>query len=560
MAAIEHMFCKSIRAMLAGWGLATRIRELLGIGVGAFVAAGGCATHVTFRDHHHAAGAAGMAGFMNSGGAGSGRGGGDGGSATGGSNAGKGGKDGTDNSPAGAASDEGGTAGDDAGGAAGRAADSGGVGGTTATGGRGGREASGGGVGEVSGGSDSAGRAQAGSGSGGAPSCGPCAGGYVCSGGMCKTSCATDKDCRSDYFCSGNVCKVDAVQVGISSTHACIALADGTVRCWGQNGDRELGTTSPSDASTPQQVQGITTAKAVAASRTQSIALLDDGTVVFWGTRASEYIPSTSSAPPMTTYTTAASPTAISEIGTAKDIQASTETDRACVLMNDDTVRCWGFDTRSDGSTSFWPIPKSVDGVSNVSAIAMGNRFTCVVLSGNVGCWGWGTEHELGSAENFASDPVAVTGLSGSVSKIHSGDYFTCVLITSGAVECWGSNNYHQLGATAGDVFSSATPAITNGLSSVKDLSAGEANVCVVEATGGVTCWGDDTYAQLGDQQQNNGSGTPVSVQGLAGPASSVTSGFFNACAVLESGSVQCWGRSIGDLSATPTATPATVW
>src|SRR3569623_514661 len=62
------MFCKSIRPVLARLTLTTRIRELLGVVVGAFfVAAGGCATHVTFHKHH-GAGAAGMAGSMNSGG------------------------------------------------------------------------------------------------------------------------------------------------------------------------------------------------------------------------------------------------------------------------------------------------------------------------------------------------------------------------------------------------------------------------------------------------------------------------------------------------------------
>src|SRR6185369_11800111 len=69
------MFCKRVRALLSDRGVAT-IRELIGVGLGASVAAaGGCATHVTFRDHSHPAGAAGMAGFTSSGGAGTGTGG-----------------------------------------------------------------------------------------------------------------------------------------------------------------------------------------------------------------------------------------------------------------------------------------------------------------------------------------------------------------------------------------------------------------------------------------------------------------------------------------------------
>jgi cysteine-rich repeat protein len=388
-------------------------------------------------------------------------------------------------------------------------------------------------------------------------SCSACScGGYACTSTACKTSCASDNDCLSNYFCSGSACKVDAVQVSVCSTHACMVLADNTVRCWGQNTDRELGTTSTSDASTPQPVPGITNAKVVAASGTQTIVVNKDGTVDFWGKRAVSFDYTTSVA----SYTTATTPTVISGIATAKDLAASHENDRTCILMNDNTVRCWGFDVDSTGSTFFWASPNAISGLSNVTSLTTGNSFSCAVVSGGVWCWGLGIVNELGASTGASNVPVQVTGFDGSVSKIHSGDYHTCALLTSGEVQCWGGNQYQQLGPGPNGAFADPTPQKVPGLLAVKDLTGANAHTCALGTAGGIQCWGDDSQSQLGDQQQNMGGPSPVTVNGLGGSVTALASGFYTNCAVLQNGSVQCWGGSIGGLSSTPTPTPTTVW
>jgi cysteine-rich repeat protein len=388
-------------------------------------------------------------------------------------------------------------------------------------------------------------------------SCSACScGGYTCTSTACKTSCTSDSDCLSNYHCASGTCKVDAVQISICSTHACMVLADNTVRCWGQNGDSELGTASSGDQTTPQPVVGVTNAKVVAASGPQTIALMNDGTVAYWGKHAVSYNYTTF----MASYTTATSPTVIAGIATAKDLAASHENDRACVLMNDNTVRCWGFDVDSTGSTFFWSSPNTISGLSGVTSLTTGNNFSCAVMSGGVDCWGMGSEEELGNGAGYSNVPIAVTGLGASVSKIHSGDYFTCALLTSGAVQCWGSNQYNQLGAAAGGVFADGTPSTVSPLSNVKDFTTAATHACAVDTSGGIHCWGDDSQAQLGDQNQNAGSGTPVAVNGLGDSVTALGSGSYANCAVLANGSVQCWGGSIGGLSSTPTPTPTTVW
>ena len=65
--------------------------------------------------------------------------------------------------------------------------------------------------------------------------------------------------------------------------HACATLADGTVQCWGSNGDGQLADGTTIYRLTPVLVSGITTATSVSAGGAHTCAKLADGTVQCWG-------------------------------------------------------------------------------------------------------------------------------------------------------------------------------------------------------------------------------------------------------------------------------------
>ena len=165
-----------------------------------------------------------------------------------------------------------------------------------------------------------------------------------------------------------------------------------------------------------------------------------------------------------------------------------------------------------------------------------------MLTSGGVDCWGFGEFGELGNGTfytNYPSDgnatPVAVEGvggtgtLTGVTSLVSEGDGF-CALLTSGEVDCWGFGEGRALGNgsfyTTGKA-GSATPVEVEGvggtgtLTGVTSLVSAYSTYCALLTSGGVDCWGNGYYGQLGNgtfyTSSPEGSATPVKVEGVGG-------------------------------------------
>jgi predicted outer membrane repeat protein len=135
-----------------------------------------------------------------------------------------------------------------------------------------------------------------------------------------------------------------------------------------------------------------------------------------------------------------------------------------------------------------------------------------------------------------------VFGLASGVADVSVGHEHACALTTQGGVKCWGQNDYGQLGD--GTNFRRYTPVDVVGLNSgVVAISAGEYHTCAVLGTGGVKCWGSNTDGKLGDGTTQS-SNIPVDVHGLIGSIYKIVLGLNHTCALSGAGAVQCWGNN----------------
>jgi alpha-tubulin suppressor-like RCC1 family protein len=180
--------------------------------------------------------------------------------------------------------------------------------------------------------------------------------------------------------------------------------------------------------------------------------------------------------------------------------------DHTCALTGAGGIKCWGynfFGRLGDGTIIDRLTPVDVSGLtSGVTALAAGDSHTCAVTGagGGVKCWGWNGNGQLGDGTTTNhSTPVDVSGLTGGVTEVAAGYWHTCAVTGAGGVKCWGNNLYGQLGDGT-TISRSGTPVDVSGLASgVAALAAGGRHACVVTSAGGVKCWGDNGFGQLGD-------------------------------------------------------------
>ena len=224
----------------------------------------------------------------------------------------------------------------------------------------------------------------------------------------------------------------------------------------------------------------------------------------------------------------------------------------SCAVLADGSARCWGSASRLgtdevEEPDNLVPVRVKTEGVAaGPRTLDGGMLHTCAALdSGEVRCWGANHEGQLGddtTEERIL--PTPVLGIT-TVAAVSAGMQSSCALLADGSVSCWGPNAYGMLGL--GDpVDMSAVPVAISSLPPVEVLASSGVNNCVVLADGTVRCWGLNDFGQLGDGQGGAGaeSAVPVEVVGIS-DAVVVAAGGYHTCALLASGSVQCWGANL---------------
>ena len=348
---------------------------------------------------------------------------------------------------------------------------------------------------------------------------------------------------------------VTAIVAG--SSHTCALIAGGTVKCWGANNVGQLGDNSTTQRLTPTAVFGLSNVTAITAGQSHTCAVTTAGTVKCWGSNASGQLGDNSiinrHAP-------------VSVVGIASGGTAVTGGNQHTCALVSGGVKCWGSNVTGqvgDNSQTQRLTPVDVHGPDRRrNAIVTGYSHSCALLSGTgVQCWGLNLHGELGDGTLVAQrlTPVDVFGLTGATA-LTAGNRHTCALTGGGAVSCWGDDSSVQLGDNGAGQRS--TPTLVNGQPTVRAMSAGALHTCAIVGPGAVKCWGSNDQGQLGDNSIVQRP-TPTNVVGLAGGVAAVATGASHSCALTTAGGVKCWGDNtygqLGDNTQTQRLTPVNV-
>lgn len=243
--------------------------------------------------------------------------------------------------------------------------------------------------------------------------------------------------------------------------HTCV-IASGQPYCWGAAGFGRLGNgmvSGQSNVPIAVDTTGVLSGKtitAIAPGTSHTCAIASDQAAYCWGLNNNYQIGN----PSVSGYT--AVPVAVDTTtglaGKTVTIIASGVYHTCAVASGQ--MYCWGnngYGQIGNNTTAMQASPAAVTtsgvlGGKNISSVTVGYYHTCAVASGQVYCWGYNGFGSVGNSSSVdVSAPVAVD-TSGflygkTVTAIGRGDYHTCA-VASGQIFCWGWNNNSQLGST----------------------------------------------------------------------------------------------------------------
>jgi alpha-tubulin suppressor-like RCC1 family protein len=290
----------------------------------------------------------------------------------------------------------------------------------------------------------------------------------------------------------------DVVSLAAGAFHTCALRRDGRVACWGHGGHGLTGDgrTGAEDVRVPVHVEGVRGAVALAAGDGFTCALRDEGGVVCWGRNDMGQLGrgSTGSAEP---------PGPVAGLEAQDAVVAGRQ--HACALSQG-SVRCWGMavdgQVGPQAGAAFVTTPKPVDLGGPVQALAAGGYHTCARMrDGGVRCMGANDSGQLGTGGGGRPDdrrptPAPFLGVE-AADALALGSRFSCVLVSGGGASCAGYNGQGQLGDGTTRLRRRAVP--VQGLDRPRTLAAGSAHACAILHDGTITCWGANTHGQLGD-------------------------------------------------------------
>ncbi len=361
--------------------------------------------------------------------------------------------------------------------------------------------------------------------------------------------------------CTAKPC---VVQLVAGNEHFCALLDDKTVRCWGSTYRAFGNVDGGSGSSAPRPIaMGPLHVEQISAGGDTTCARLADGTVTCWGGNARNEL----GLEPPDTDALAHDPALVTLDGGALDGFARVDVGvMGVVFARKASGELWSWGDNSGyalgrprvftpyaylgpGPFTYFPANVSVVRAGGVSSGGVDGKGTdgavAFAITSDRRLLTWGTSNA--SVAYPGPVPVVVDGLEnvGSAAVTHA----NICAVADGQLYCWGKNG--RLACTNSPYATTSPVAIrTKGRAAAQQVSLGMSNTCVRLIDGTVECCGDDTRGQLGRAHEDAGA-LVDDLAPLLAPASAFTGhavqvavGSRTVCALVQGGTVQCWGNN----------------
>jgi cysteine-rich repeat protein len=258
----------------------------------------------------------------------------------------------------------------------------------------------------------------------------------------------------------------DVVALSLGLDHSCALTDQQTVRCWGYNNYGQLGqgnTTIIGDNETPSNFDPVIIGDdvtAISAGFRSTCALLVSGNVRCWGYNGNGNLGQGNTWNIGDNELPSSVP--FVSLGNTPIVKVVNSGASACVLYNDGTIRCWGLNNNGQlgqGNTDNIgddELPSSVPTVDvgvSVDELWVGLANVCVRAGVDIKCWGHGAYGLNGAAgtvnigDNELPSSVGAVDVGFNVTSVATASNSYHVCAQSGTdLRCWGRNNSGQLG------------------------------------------------------------------------------------------------------------------
>jgi alpha-tubulin suppressor-like RCC1 family protein len=308
-------------------------------------------------------------------------------------------------------------------------------------------------------------------------------------------------DCAEQEVCVNRTC-IGLSELGLLAAgdrHTC-RIAQGQLWCFGDNSSDQLGLAAdaPDVVATPQRVGSRSDWQTVAAGSLHTCALRSPGVLRCWGDDSQGQLGSSSGR----------SRDEQPRVPWEDFRQLKCGGDNCCALRSGGALYCWG--ANRDGSagidssdTTPIDVPTQIGGEQTFSrAYSVGKTHSCAIaVDRTLWCWGSNAANQLGTPGIDRQLAPQQVGEDADWLWVAAGGAQTCGIRGQNELYCWGDNSDGQVGIERvgpdGELVVPEKPVIVTSTMDWVRVGVGDKHGCGIKRDQPLYCWGRNDSGQL---------------------------------------------------------------